>query len=293
MNVGIIGVGLMGHGIARNVLMRGRFPLVFLDHPGNQPVDDLIELGAKSCKTAGEVAASSDVVILCVTGSPQVEEVLTGKGGVLAALRQGTVVVDCSTSMPDSTLRMAEAVRKAGGEFLDAPMTRLAKQAHEGTLNLLVGGDEAVLAKVRPVLASFTENVAHVGPTGFGHRMKLLHNFVSIGSMALLAEAAAHAADAGVDPHVFVDVLAKGGGAGVALERMRPMITAGDSSNVPFSIDNARKDIDYYRTMASGSGASTAIADGVAGVILPAVKEGHGRGYTPDLLRFLRRKAKA
>jgi 3-hydroxyisobutyrate dehydrogenase-like beta-hydroxyacid dehydrogenase len=293
MNVGIIGVGLMGHGIARNVLMRGRFPLFFLDHPGNQPAGDLIELGAKSCKTAGEVAAASDVVILCVTGSPQVEEVLTGKGGVLAALRRGTVVVDCSTSMPDSTLRMAEAVTKAGGEFLDAPMTRLAKQAHEGTLNLLVGGDEAVLAKVRPVLASFTENVAHVGPIGFGHRMKLLHNFVSIGCMALLAEAAAHAADAGVDPNVFVDVLAKGGGAGVALERMRPMITAGDSSNVPFSIDNARKDIDYYRAMAGGFGASTAIADGVAGVILPAVKEGNGRAYTPDLLRFLRRKAPA
>jgi 3-hydroxyisobutyrate dehydrogenase-like beta-hydroxyacid dehydrogenase len=293
MNVGIIGVGLMGHGIARNVLMRGRFPLLFLDHPGNQPVDDLIELGAKSCKTAGEVAAASDVVILCVTGSPQVEEVLTGKGGVLAALRQGTVVVDCSTSMPESTLRMAEAVRNAGGEFLDAPMTRLAKQAHEGTLNLLVGGDEAVLAKVRLVLASFTENVAHVGPLGFGHRMKLLHNFVSIGCMALLAEAAAHAADAGVDPNVFADVLAKGGGAGVALERMRPMITAGDSSNVPFSIDNARKDIDYYRAMASAAGASTAIADGIAGVILPAVKEGNGRAYTPDLLRFLRRKAPA
>jgi 3-hydroxyisobutyrate dehydrogenase-like beta-hydroxyacid dehydrogenase len=293
MNVGIIGVGLMGHGIARNVLMRGGFPLVFLDHPGNQPVDDLIGLGAKSCKTAGEVASASDVVILCVTGSPQVEEVLTGKDGVLAKLRQGTVVVDCSTSMPDSTLRMAEAVKKAGGEFVDAPMTRLAKQAHEGTLNLLVGGDDAVLAKVRPVLASFTENVTHVGPIGFGHRLKLLHNFVSIGFMALLAEAAAHSADAGVDPSVFVDILAKGGGAGVALERMRPMLLSGDSSNVPFSIDNARKDIDYYRAMASGSGASKAIADGVAGVILPAVKEGHGQAYTPDLLRFLRRKTQA
>jgi 3-hydroxyisobutyrate dehydrogenase len=293
MNVGIIGVGLMGHGIARNVLMRGRFPLVFLDHPGNQPVDDLIELGAKSCKTAGEVASASDVVILCVTGSPQVEEVLTGKGGVLAALRRGTVVVDCSTSMPDSTLRMAEAVKNAGGEFLDAPMTRLAKQAHEGTLNLLVGGDEAVLAKVRPVLASFTENITHVGPIGFGHRLKLLHNFVSVGFMALLAEAAAHSADAGVDPSVFVDILAKGGGAGVALDRMRQMIMSGDSSNVPFSIDNARKDIDYYRAMASAAGASKVIADGVAGVILPAAKEGYGQAYTPDLLRFLRRKAPA
>ena len=101
MNVGIIGVGLMGHGIARNVLIRGRFPLVFLDHPGNQPVDDLVELGAKSCKTAGEVASVSDVIILCVTGSPEVEAVLASKDGVLAGLRNGTIVVDCSTSIPE------------------------------------------------------------------------------------------------------------------------------------------------------------------------------------------------
>jgi len=293
MNVGIIGVGLMGHGIARNVLMRGRFPLVFLDHPGNQPVDDLVDLGAKSCKTAGEVTSASDVVILCVTGSREVEAVLTSKDGVLAELRKGTVVVDCSTSIPQSTLRMAEAVKSAGGEFLDAPMTRLAKHAHEGTLNLLVGGDEVVLVKVRPVLASFTESVEHVGPISFGHRLKLLHNFVSIGFMALLAEAAAQCADAGIDPSVFVDVLAKGGGAGVALERMRPMIVSGDSSNVPFTVDNALKDIEYYRAMASGSDTQKGIAGGVAAAILSASKEGHGQAYIPELVRFLRRKASA
>ena len=293
MNVGIIGVGLMGHGIARNVLMRGRFPLVFLDHPGNQPVDDLVDLGAKSCKTAGEVTSASDVVILCVTGSREVEAVLTSKDGVLAELRKGTVVVDCSTSIPQSTLRMAEAVKSAGGEFLDAPMTRLAKHAHEGTLNLLVGGDEVVLVKVRPVLASFTESVEHVGPISFGHRLKLLHNFVSIGFMVLLAEAAAQCADAGIDPSVFVDVLAKGGGAGVALERMRPMIVSGDSSNVPFTVDNALKDIEYYRAMASGSDTQKGIAGGVAAAILSASKEGHGQAYIPELMRFLRRRASA
>lgn len=290
MNVGIIGVGLMGHGIARNVLMRGRFPLVFLDHPGNQSVDDLVDLGAKSCKTAGEVTSASDVVILCVTGSPEVEAVLTSKDGVLAELRKGTVVVDCSTSIPQSTLRVAEAVKNAGGEFLDAPMTRLAKHAHEGTLNLLVGGDEVVLAKVRPVLASFTESIEHVGPISFGHRLKLFHNFVSIGFMVLLAEAAAHCTDAGIDPRVFVHVLAKGGGAGVALERMRPMIIAGDSGNVPFSIDNARKDIEYYREMASGSDAPRGIADGVTAAILSATREGYGKAYIPELVRLLQRK---
>ena len=114
MRVGIIGVGLMGHGIAKNVLARGGFPLALLDHPGNQPVDDLIGLGAVTCKTPGDVADMSDVIILCVTGSPQVEAVLTGEAGVLSQLRKGTVVVDCSTALPESTLRMAAAVRAAG-----------------------------------------------------------------------------------------------------------------------------------------------------------------------------------
>ena len=168
MKVGIIGVGLMGHGIARNVLGRGKFELSFLDHPGNQPVDEILELGGTACATPAELAAQSDVVILCVTGSPQVEAILTGENGVISALKPGSVVVDCSTALPESTVRMGEAVKAKGGDYLDAPMTRTAKHAHDGKLNLLVGGDKAVLDRVQPVLASFTEFVEHVGPLGTG-----------------------------------------------------------------------------------------------------------------------------
>lgn len=293
MTVGIVGVGLMGHGIAKNVLVRGGFPLAFLDHPGNQPVDDLIRRGAIACKTPGEVANTSNVIILCVTGSPQVEAVLTGENGVLSRLRKGAIIVDCSTALPDSTLRMAASVEAAGGRFLDAPMTRTAKHAEEGTLNLLVGGDEADLRSVHPVLAAFTEGIEHVGPVGFGHRLKLLHNYVSIGFMALLAEAAAQAADAGVDPAIFVDILAKGGGAGVALQRMAPAILTGDVGTVPFFIGNALKDISYYQTMAGSSGASKTIADGVAATIAAVVESGHGQAYISGLARLLRKTKSA
>ncbi|MBB4425860.1 3-hydroxyisobutyrate dehydrogenase [Bradyrhizobium sp. CIR48] len=289
LRVGIIGVGLMGHGIAKNVLVRGGFPLAFLDHPGNQPMDDLIGLGASACKSPRDVADASDVIILCVTGSPQVEAILTGTTGVLSRLRKGTIIVDCSTALPESTVRMAAAVQAAGGHFLDAPMTRTARHAEEGTLNLLVGGEEADLRSVRAVLASFTEGVEHVGSVGFGHRLKLLHNYVSIGFMALLGEAAAHAADAGIDPAIFVDVLAKGGGAGVALQRMAPAIATADAGAVPFFIDNALKDISYYQTMASNSGASKAIADGVGTAIAAVVESGHGQAYISDLARLLRK----
>ncbi|WP_460448067.1 NAD(P)-dependent oxidoreductase [Alsobacter sp. SYSU BS001988] len=287
--VGMVGIGLMGHGIARNVLGRGGFPLTVLDHPGNQPLDDLIAAGARVTSSPAAVAASSDVIILCVTGSPQVEAVLAGEGGVLEKLRPGAVVVDCSTAMPESTQKMAAAVEAAGGRFIDAPMTRTARHAHEGTLNLLVGGDPETLREIRPVLDSFTENISHVGPVGFGHRMKLLHNYVSIGFMALLAEAAASADLAGVDPAVLVDVLAKGGGAGVALQRMAPSMVAGDAGAVPFTLDNALKDMGYFRAMAEEAGAPHEIVDGVVRALTGAVAAGHGQAYVPDLVRLLNR----
>lgn len=288
MNVGIIGVGLMGHGIARNVLARGGFALNFLDHPGNQSVDEITGLGAKACATAADVTAASDVVILCVTGSPQVEAIITGENGILSGLKAGTVIVDCSTALPDSTVRMGAAVKAAGGEYIDAPMTRTAQHAHEGKLNLLVGGDAAVLDSIQPVLASFTETVEHVGALGHGHRLKLLHNYVSIGFMTLLAEAAAQSADAGIDPKVFVDVLASGGGASAALERLAPFITDGNRDGLPFFISNAQKDIDYYRTMSGEADAQKIIADGVANAIGTAMDADEGQAYVPELVRIFR-----
>ncbi|QCO54418.1 NAD(P)-dependent oxidoreductase [Pseudorhodobacter turbinis] len=289
MNVGIIGVGLMGHGIARNVLRRGDFQLSFLDHPGNQPTDELLGLGAQALDTSAKVAAASDVVILCVTGSPQVEAILTGPDGVISGLRKGTVVVDCSTALPASTLAMAKAVKAAGGEFIDAPMTRTAKFAHEGKLNLLIGGDLAVLERVRPILASFTEAVVHVGGISAGHRMKLLHNYVSVGFMSLLAEAAAQSADAGIDPQSFVDVLAGGGGASIALDRLAPFITDGSRDALPFAISNALKDIDYFRTMSTEAGAQHTIADGVYHALSDVVDSGAGEAYLPELVRVFRK----
>ncbi|MDT1062142.1 NAD(P)-dependent oxidoreductase [Paracoccus sp. CPCC 101403] len=288
MKVGIIGVGLMGHGIARNVLRKG-FPLSFLDHPGNRPVDEILSVGGHACHSPAEVARGADVLILCVTGSPQVEAVLTGPDGVLSSLRPGSTVIDCSTSLPESTLRMARAVAEVGADFLDAPMTRTARHAHDGQLNLLIGGDAATLDRVRPVLAAFTEQVFHVGGPGAGHRLKLLHNYVSVGSLALIAEAAAGAADAGIDPAAFVQVLAQGGGAGVALDRMTPFLLDGDAGNLPFAIANGLKDIAYYREMSDASGAAHVIADGIHAAMSTAVDAGEGAKYVPELARIFRR----
>ncbi|WP_250528221.1 NAD(P)-dependent oxidoreductase [Caballeronia sp. GAWG2-1] len=271
--IGMIGIGLMGHGIARNVMKHG-YPLSVVEHPGNQPLDELLAGGVKTFTTGEALARESEIVILCVTGSPEVEAVLSAPDGVLAGLQPGTIVIDCSTAVPASTTRVAERVTQAGGLFIDAPMTRTAKEAHEGRLNLLVGADPELFARVEPLLRTFAENITLVGGTGAGHSMKLLHNFVSLGTIALISEAAACAKRAGVDPQTFVDVLAKGGGGGAALERLRPSLIDGDPSSMPFHMSNALKDLGYYVTMAGDTRAVDAIATAVQSTYAAAVELG-------------------
>lgn len=271
--VGIIGVGLMGHGIAVNIARKG-WQLGYLHHPGNQQTDDLDALGARRYQDKFDLAGESDVLILCVNGTPQVEEILQGENGVLSRLRKGTVIVDCSTAVPSSTEAIAAATVAAGGRFLDSPMTRTPLEAAQGRLNLLIGGDRDLFDEVLPLLQTFSENTFYAGPAGSGHKLKLLHNFVSLGMVTLLGEAAACAVQGGIAPEVFIDVLAKGGGYGAALDRVGPFVLSGDSSKQKFAVSNAQKDLSYYVTMAKDLHAQNHTASGVLAALDTLVEHG-------------------
>jgi 3-hydroxyisobutyrate dehydrogenase-like beta-hydroxyacid dehydrogenase len=217
-----------------------------------------------------------------------VEAILTGGDGVIAHLRPGMAVVDCSTALPESSVRMAAAVTAAGAQFLDAAMTRLPQHARAGTLNLLIGGDPALLERVRPLLDTFSENITHIGGVGSGHLMKLLHNYVSLGFVTLLAEVAAHGQKAGVEMATLVDVLAQGGGGGTALQRISPFLLTGDPSSMPFFISNAAKDLGYYRQAAEAVGAYRSIAAAVGDTLDAVVASGHGQDFVPQLPALLK-----
>ena len=277
MTVGMVGVGLMGHGIARNILAKG-WPLRYLDHPGNQPTDDLAALGGVGVPDR-RALSECDAIILCVSGTPQVEEVLTGEDGLLAALRPGTVIVDCSTAIPSSTLRLAEMTREAGCAFMDAAMTRTPREAEAGRLNLLVGADDELFNRMRPLLGAFAENIFHAGEVGAGHTLKLLHNYVSIGCATLIGEAAACARRAGIRDATFVDVLARGGGHGAALDRVAPFLLSGDGSGMRFSVANAAKDLAYYLRLSQDVGAANLAAGGVGAALEALAQAGFADSY--------------
>lgn len=260
--IGIVGVGLMGHGIASSLLRTGQ-QVSFLEHPGNQPVEDLLAAGATALSSGRAVAQSADVVILCVTGSPQVEAVLFEPNGVLEGLTPDCVVVDCSTALPSSTEWVAARVKDAGGRFMDAAMTRTPKEAAEGRLNLIVGAPQSLFDEMLPLLQSFAENIAHAGEVGSGHTLKLLHNFVSLGFSAVLAEATAASRKAGISDTALLEVLGAGGGGGVILERLRPYIANNDPSGFKFSVANASKDLGYYHAMSTELGLEGGIAHAV------------------------------
>ena len=284
--IGFIGVGLMGHGIVKNLVQKGQC-VRFLDHPGNQPVDDLVTLGGVGAGSIADVMAGADVLFICVTGSPQVNAIVFDAGGVLENLKAGQTVCDLSTAMPDETVKVGAAIEAAGGRFLDTPMTRTPKEAEDGRLNIMAGGAAEVLAEVRPLLDCFAENVFHAGAVGSGIAMKLLHNFISLGYSALMAEAVAAARLGGVDMQTFLDVMETGGGRGVVLDRLKPFIATGDVGAFQFSIANSAKDMGYYVDMASKLGAEADCADAVATLYGRAVRDGHGGKPVPVLMDVL------
>lgn len=281
--IGMIGLGLMGLGIATNIVKKG-FSLTAMAHAGNQPLDDLLKAGATTAPTAQAVAQASDIVILCVNGSAQVEAILADESGLLAGLRAGMTVIDCSTSLPASTLQVAAKLQAQGVQFMDAAMTRTPNEAMQGRLNLLVGGELDLLETCRPLLSTFAENIVHAGHVGSGHRMKLLHNFVSLGSVTLLAEAAACARRSGIDDAVFVEVLEKGGGWGAALERLKPYLLEGLTSGLRFSMGNALKDLTYYADMANETGSHMAAARALQATLACACQAGDPQKLLPELV---------
>jgi 3-hydroxyisobutyrate dehydrogenase-like beta-hydroxyacid dehydrogenase len=288
--IGFIGLGLMGHGMARNIVDKG-FPLTVTAHRNRAPIEDLVKRGAVEAASARAVAERSSIVLLCVTGSREVEAVIRGKDGLKAGLKPGSVIIDCSTADPTSTVVLAEELAAAGIDYADAPLSRTPKEAWEGKLDTMVGATDAVFARIRPVLETWAGKIVHIGGVGDGHRMKLLNNFVSLGYAAIYAEALALANKVGISSERFDSVIRGGRMDNGFYQTFMGYTIEGNREAHKFTIANAFKDLTYLESMAD----SVKLANPVGNVVKNAFAQAFNAGgdgpenYVPHLPEYVGR----
>jgi len=281
--IGFIGAsGLMGHGMARNLLAKGH-SLTLAVHRNRDRLADLLAAGATEAASAKDVAAASDLVFICVTGSPQVEASVNGANGLLAGAHAGLMIVDCSTSEPDSTARLREQCAASGVPFIDAPLSRTPVEAEAGRLNVMVGADKSVFECLQPILACFAENIFHVGGPGAGHTIKLLNNFIAQAVCTATAEAFAVGQRAGLDLKALVDLVSVGPVNSGLFQAMAKTLQ-GQMDGLKFELDNARKDVRYYTHLAEGLAIPTVMGEAVHQSLVLASALGHGRKFVPSLV---------
>jgi 3-hydroxyisobutyrate dehydrogenase-like beta-hydroxyacid dehydrogenase len=281
--IGFIGVGMMGQGMAKNLVEKG-FATTILGNRNRVPVDRLLALGAAEGRDGADVAAKSDIVFICVTGSPQVEAVVYGARGLLAGAREGLIVVDCSTSEPDSSDRIRADFAKAGVAFVDAPLARTPKEAEAGKLNVMVGADPAIFDAIRPALAAFAENIVHVGAPGAGHKTKLIYNFIAMGHAAIIAEAMTACVRSGVDPGNFVKVVTAGGANSGIFQMIVPKALERDFTGLQFGIALAQKDLRYYTHLTESLNLPSLVGEAVHQSFVQAAALGFGTSFVPSLI---------
>jgi 3-hydroxyisobutyrate dehydrogenase-like beta-hydroxyacid dehydrogenase len=283
--IGFIGLGLMGHGMAKNLVDKGH-ALTVLGHRTRAPVDDLVARGAQEAKSAQEMAQACDIVFLCVTGSPQVETIVHAPDGLKAGARRGLIIVDCSTSDPTSTVALATELKTVGVSFCDAPLGGTPAQADEGKLSAMVGCETDVWPRLEPVIAAWAAKAVRVGPPGDGHKLKLLMNFLSMGYGALYAELLVVAKKAGLSPHA-VDSVLRGSRFDCGMYQTFFAWVLEREQAHKFTIANSHKDMKYLAAMAQNEGVANPMGNAVKNYYALAEAAGHGADYVPALADFV------
>ncbi len=285
--VGFVGVGLMGHGMAKNIIAAG-YELAVIAHRNRVPIDDLVSRGAVEAASLKELGEKSSVVFICAPGSPQVEKIVRE---LKSGLKPGSVIVDCSTADPNSTVMLAEEMAEIGVDLVDAPLGGTPAQAETGELQAMIGASDPVFARVKPVVETWAAKIVHIGTTGDGHRMKLLNNFLSLGYAAIYSEALALSNKVGLSAERF-DSIIRGSRMDCGFYQTFMGYTIdGNPEAHKFTLTNAHKDLRYLGAMADAAGVANPIGNAVKNSFSLALSSG-GDGaedYIPMLPEYVGR----
>lgn len=265
----------MGRGMAKNLLDKG-YAVTVVAHRNRQPIDELLARGADEAADLAALAVANEIVITCMPSLAAVSSVIGGANGLIENMKPGSVLIDATTSDPALTRELGERAAARDVAMLDAPLLKGPKQAWEGTISILAGGDEAVFERCRPVLQAMASEVFHVGPLGHGHSYKICNNAVSLGVGALLSEVFVTAAKQGLDLSTLFKVLSASNANSARLQDMGPRFIEGNHSPA-FMTDTALKDSRLYCKLAEDAGTVHLVGDATRYALTMASNLGYGR----------------
>lgn len=280
--VGFIGLGFMGHGMARNIRQAG-YELWVRGRSNRAPIESLLAMGAKEAESPKDMAERCDIIHVCLSTSAQIEAVFRDPDGILAGARPGLVVIDTSTADPASTETLARELAAKGGHLVDAPLGGTPVQAEAGQLSAMVGGDAAVVERIRPVIDCWAGSVRHIGPVGSGHKMKLLMNFIGLSYGALFSEVVVLGAKVGIPPRIIREVISPSRMGNGFFETFMSYVVDRDRDAHKFTIANAAKDLGYLNDMASDAGVMNVMAGAARHYYTHVGAQGQADDYVPML----------
>ena len=271
--IGLVGLGIMGRPMGRNLMKDGYELIVFNRSQG--AIDEMVGEGATAAGSAREVAERADVVITMLPDSPDVAAVLRGQDGVLAGTRAGQLIIDMSTISPLVAKELAAEAKERGARMLDAPVSGGDKGAIAGTLSIMVGGDAADFAEAQPIFAAMGKTIVHVGPTGAGQTVKCCNQIVVALAYEAISEALVLGAKAGVEPTKIIEVL-NGGLAATRVMEMRGATMIDHNFTPGFRLRLHHKDLGIALETAKAYGVplpATALVDQIVGSLRAGGRE--------------------
>ena len=280
MKIGLIGAGLMGHGLGLNILAAGH-ELHVVAHRNRAPIEDLVARGAIEAASLAALGAAADVVVLCVTGTPAAQKVIQD---LSESLRPGMLVIDTTTNQSGGPEALNSILTGLGVTYVEAPLTGGAAQAREGVLGAIVGCDKDLPGEAREVLSCFCRQIEQFGPVGSGARAKLVSNFLALGTAALVVETFRQARELGVDWQKLFELAQHGSGKSVGLDRIVGGALAGDFEGYKFSVDNCVKDLSYFTDLAEQNSCSSGLLSAMLEMFSGAAADGHGDRMISELL---------
>jgi len=286
--IGFVGLGLMGSAMVGR-LQDYNYQLTVLGNKDRTGLDQALARGALEAASGVDLAKQSDVIMLCMGTSDQVEERILGEQGVISGLSSGKIIIDFGTSLPSSTKEISSKIADTGAVILDAPLGRTPHHAKDGLLNIMASGDKDAFDAVRTILENLGENVFYLGDLGTGHTIKLMNNFFGMTIANAMAEVFAVADAAGVSRETVYKVIS----AGPLHSSMMDFISAfgleGDKSKLEFAIKNAFKDVSYYRLMTQNLGINSIMSESASKALSQANDDGYANAMVCEMIDFFKK----